>query len=75
MGAYNAQKINVNRRIHSVKANSHGGNICVYVMTTQKDHSRKILSLGSQKCAHFAIKFRRGPQDQERAVFGLRIYL
>ena len=42
-------------RIYSVKAN-----IWVYVMTTQKDQNRKILSWGSQKLTYFARKFSRG---------------
>ena len=32
--------------IYSVVANSQAGNIWVYVMTTQKSHSSKILKLG-----------------------------
>ena len=47
-------------RIYSVKANSEAGNIWVYVMTTQKDQNRKILSWGSQKLTYFARKFSRG---------------
>ena len=44
-----------------------------YVMTTQKGLSRKIFSLGFQKCMHFARKFSRGPQVHERVLMGLRI--
>ena len=47
-------------RIYSVRANSQAGNIWVYVMTTQKGKSHKILNLGSQKRMHFAGKFSRG---------------
>ena len=36
--------MNVNERIYSVKAYSQAGNIRVYIMTTQKGHSHKILS-------------------------------
>ena len=42
--------------------------VCVYVMTTKKGQSRKILSLGSQKCPHFAGKFNREPWDQEQSA-------
>ena len=44
-------------------------------MKTQKGQSHKTLSLGFQKFTHFAGKFRRGPQVQEKALLGLRIYL
>ena len=59
--------------IYSVKANSQAGNKWVYVMTTQKGQSRKILSLGSKTFAHFAGKFNRGLRVQERGLMKLHL--
>ena len=62
-------------RIYRVTVKSQAGNIWVYAMKTQKGQSHKTLRLGFQKFTHFAGKFRRGPQVQEKALLGLRIYL
>ena len=66
--------------IYSVKAKSQAGNIRVkYIMTTQKGQSRKKINLGIMNLIKgiYALcwKFSRGPQVQERALLGLRIYL
>ena len=62
--------------IYSVKATSQTGNICVKdIMTTQKGQSRKKISQRSYKFTHFARKFSRGLQVQDRVLLGLRIYL
>ena len=55
-------------RIYSVKANSQTGILCVYLMTTKKGQSRKILSLGSQKLLHSTGNFSREPQGQDSAA-------
>ena len=43
-------------RMYNVKANSQKGIIYVYLMTMKKGHSRKMLSLGSQKISAFYQK-------------------
>ena len=55
----------MDRRIYSVKVSTQASSIWVYVMTTQKDQSPKILSLGSQKFMHFTEKFSMGLRQGE----------
>ena len=46
------------------------GNMKVFLMPTQKDQGRKILSKGSQSLCIFARKFSRGSRVQEKVPLG-----
>ena len=52
------------------KVNSQIRNVWVYVMTTQKDKSHKILSLGSQKFLHFAEKLAGDLKSRRERYWG-----
>ena len=62
-------------RIYIVKANSRGFNVRAYIIATQKNQIRNLLSQGSREFTHFAGKFGKVPRVQDRTLLGLRIYL
>ena len=61
--------------IYSVKVNSHGGNICVYVMTTKKAKAARYSARDLKNLLILLENLAGGPWDQERVLFGLHIYL